>query len=63
MVMYDTGNAAASGPGASGKPMLQPRASFGQKPAFMSSVCETSEFVMGLKNPTSQHVTSCTQPS
>lgn len=63
MVIYDTGNAAASGPETSGQLMLLPRASFGQKPAFMSSVCETSEFVTGLKNPTSQHDTSCAEPS
>lgn len=39
------------------------KGSFGEKSAFMGSVCETSEFVIGLKNPTFWHVTICTEPS
>lgn len=40
-------NAAASGVEANGQPTLHPRESFGQKPAFMRSVSETSEPIRG----------------
>lgn len=56
-------NAAASGAESNGQPTLHPGEGFGQKPVFMRSVSETSEFIVGHKNPTAWHAASCTELS
>lgn len=56
-------NASISGAEANGQPTLHPRESFGWKPAFMGSVSETSESIMGHKNPAAWYSASCTELS